>query len=194
MFFFTWKYLKFLLKYHQVNEKTREKLYGLRQTWNEVFPTQKLYALDVKVNRLDQNWPITAKVMPKNTIHVNPNFLQNPNYRRVSSTCVLWVQFITKISLQSIDPANIDVAKTINEKQRELLELQKRKLELQLEATKKQLIEQELSLSGGPPVSAPVPRINGPRGSFPPQFRGQMQRPQNPMIAQPHQVRNFIKL
>lgn len=30
--------------------------------------------LDVKVNVMDNNWPITAKIVPK-SVHVNPNFL-----------------------------------------------------------------------------------------------------------------------
>lgn len=50
-------------------------MYALRLTWNEVFPSQKLYALDVKVKRIDNNWPITAKQVPP-SIHVNPNFLK----------------------------------------------------------------------------------------------------------------------
>lgn len=57
----------------KVNEKIRERMYALRQTWNEVFSAQKLYALDVKVKRMDANWPITAK---QPSIHVNPNFLK----------------------------------------------------------------------------------------------------------------------
>lgn len=56
----------------KVNEKIRERMYALRQTWNEVFTAQKLYTLDIKVKQLDQNWPITAKPP---SIHVNPNFL-----------------------------------------------------------------------------------------------------------------------
>lgn len=52
-------------------------MYVLRQTWNEVFAAQKLYALDVKVKRLDNNWPITAK---QPSIHVNPNFLKVSSY------------------------------------------------------------------------------------------------------------------
>uniref|UniRef100_T1GPX2 Uncharacterized protein n=1 Tax=Megaselia scalaris TaxID=36166 RepID=T1GPX2_MEGSC len=59
-------------------------MFALRQTWNDVFPSQKLYALDVKVNCMDANWPITAKITPK-AVHVNPNhpnFIHsNPNFR-----------------------------------------------------------------------------------------------------------------
>lgn len=63
----------------QVLEKVRERMYALRQTWNEVFPPSKMYALDVKVKRLDNNWPITAK-QPTNKIHVNPAIHVNPDF------------------------------------------------------------------------------------------------------------------
>lgn len=63
-------------------------MYALRQTWNEVFSAQRLYALDVKVKRLDHNWPITAK---QPSIHVNPNFL------KVSFLCLLAVPEISSI-------------------------------------------------------------------------------------------------
>lgn len=92
----------------------REKLFNLRQTWNEVFPMTKLYALDVKVNAMDNNWPITAKIghpkVPK--VHLNPNFLKNqpPEAQR----------------------AQEDINEQMRAKERELLELKKRKIELAL--------------------------------------------------------------
>lgn len=99
-----------------MNEKVRQKMFPLRQTWNDVFPQAKLYALDIKTNALDPGWPITAKVTP--AIHVNPNF------------------FKTKTPDSD----------TLRDKQRELLELQKRKLELELAATMKHIAEQEKQL------------------------------------------------
>lgn len=99
-----------------MNEKVRQKMFLLRQTWNEVFPQAKLYALDIKTNALDPNWPITAKVTP--TIHVNPNFFKSKT-------------------------PDSDI---LRDKQRELLELQKRKLELELAATMKHIAEQEKQL------------------------------------------------
>ena len=63
--------MQYLTLLEKVNEKVRERMYPLRQTWNEVFPPQKLYTLDVKIKRLDHNWPITAKP-PQPSIHVNP--------------------------------------------------------------------------------------------------------------------------
>ncbi|XP_061394405.1 uncharacterized protein LOC133329962 [Musca vetustissima] len=119
--------------FEKVNEKIRERMYALRQTWNEVFSAQKLYALDVKVKRLDNNWPITAK---QPSIHVNPNFLKTAN--------------------QAIPT---EMEQILKDKTRELLELKKRKLELELEATKKHLEEQEKQFSKTaegvlPPVDA----------------------------------------
>lgn len=64
----------------QVLEKVRERMYALRQTWNEVFPQSKMYALDMKVKRLDNNWPITAKQPAANKIHVNPAIHVNPDF------------------------------------------------------------------------------------------------------------------
>lgn len=62
-------------------DKVREKMFALRETWNDVFLQTKLYALDVKVNQIDQNWPIVAKVVTKNPkIHVNPNFLKKVSH------------------------------------------------------------------------------------------------------------------
>lgn len=64
----------------QVLEKVRERMYALRQTWNEVFPPSKMYALDVQVKRLDNNWPITAKQPTTSKIHVNPAIHVNPDF------------------------------------------------------------------------------------------------------------------
>lgn len=60
----------------KVDEKTRAEMFKLRQTWNEVFPQMKLYAIDVQINLLDPAWPVTAKPLPSNSIHFNPKFLK----------------------------------------------------------------------------------------------------------------------
>lgn len=61
-----------------MDEKTRQSLYKLRQTWNDIFPERKLYALDLKVNQIDPAWPITASPPADGigNIHVNPKFLK----------------------------------------------------------------------------------------------------------------------
>lgn len=105
-------------------------MFNLRMTWNEVFPQTKLYALDVKVNVMDNNWPITAKIVPK-SVHVNPNFLK------------------TQPPPPAPDPrANKDMVHQLQEKQRELLELQQRKIELELIVTKKKIAESEKEIRG----------------------------------------------
>lgn len=58
------------------SDKVREKMFALRETWKDVFLPTKLYMIDVKVNQLDPNWPIVAKVTKNPKIHVNPNFLK----------------------------------------------------------------------------------------------------------------------
>uniref|UniRef100_A0AAG5D028 Pre-mRNA cleavage complex 2 protein Pcf11 n=1 Tax=Anopheles atroparvus TaxID=41427 RepID=A0AAG5D028_ANOAO len=102
--------------FETVNEKIREKMFGLRQTWNEVFPQSKLYAIDIKINSMDPGWPITAQLKPK--IHVNPMFLKAAG-------------------------PDATMQQQLKDKHRELLELQKRKLELELFATRRHIEEQE---------------------------------------------------
>lgn len=58
-----------------MDEKTRSEMFKLRQTWNDVFPQMKLYAIDVQIHQIDPAWPVTAQ--PTNSIHFNPRFLIN---------------------------------------------------------------------------------------------------------------------
>lgn len=130
--------------FETVNEKVREKMFSLRQTWNEVFPQSKLYALDIKINSIDPGWPITAQLKtPKSpAIHVNPMFLKN----------------------QQIPEPNLDMQQQLRDKQRELLELQAKKLELELIATKKRIEEQEklLVAQTASVTKEPVPDLKRP--------------------------------
>lgn len=110
-------------------------MFNLRQTWNEVFPQTKLYALDVKVNVMDNNWPITAKIVPK-SVHVNPNFLKNKPVAAI--------------------PPTSDQEELLNQmkaKERELIELKQRKIELELMVTKKKIAESEREMRSGLVVS-----------------------------------------
>ena len=52
-------------------------MFKLRQTWADIFPAKKLYALDLRVNQIDPAWPVTAPPPEKNVanIHINPRFL-----------------------------------------------------------------------------------------------------------------------
>lgn len=119
-----------------MNEKIREKMFNLRQTWNDWFPQTKLYALDVKVNVMDNNWPITAKVVPQ-SVHVNPNFLGNQPVAQPQ--------------------ASNKLIREMQAKKRELLKLEQRKIELELLATKKKIAEAEKEILGGPNTPAATP-------------------------------------
>ncbi|KAL1114844.1 hypothetical protein AAG570_007668 [Ranatra chinensis] len=120
--------------FEKVDEKVRAQMFKLRQTWNEVFPTKKLYALDARVNAIDPAWPITAT--PPTSIHVNPKFLQgtSPN---------------SPVSPPDVASPNINdgvMREQLLKKQKELLELQKRKVELELLQTKAILEEEQKKL------------------------------------------------
>ncbi|XP_030554536.1 pre-mRNA cleavage complex 2 protein Pcf11 [Drosophila novamexicana] len=130
----------------QVLEKVRERMYLLRQTWNDVFPPSKMYALDVKVKRLDNNWPITAKPSQPNKIHVNPAIHVNPDFLKTG---------MVPMPVNSALPG--DMEEILQAKTRELLELKKRKLELELEQTKMHLKEQERQLSQAADAIAVAP-------------------------------------
>lgn len=60
----------------QVDEKTRAEMFRLRQTWNDIMSSKKLYALDVQIHVLDPAWPVTAP-QPTGSIYFNPKFLKN---------------------------------------------------------------------------------------------------------------------
>ncbi|XP_014243508.1 uncharacterized protein LOC106663303 isoform X2 [Cimex lectularius] len=59
----------------KVDEKVKLQMFKLRQTWNDIFPKKKLYALDARVNAMDPEWPITISPQAVR-IHVNPKFFQ----------------------------------------------------------------------------------------------------------------------
>ncbi|XP_059622586.1 uncharacterized protein LOC132265822 [Phlebotomus argentipes] len=159
--------------FEKVNEKVREKMFALRQTWNEVFSQQKLYTLDVKINCMDPGWPITAKVKSP-AIHLNPNFLKN--------------------KVGTGDPKLTEMAKLsemqsqLRDKERELQELQKHKLQLELVATQKKIEEEEqkLNMQMTSLQMAIPPPVIGPPGVRPPVVRGFMPRPGTFPSVVPH--------
>lgn len=120
-----------------VDEKTRAEMYKLRQTWNEVFPQMKLYAIDVQISLLDPAWPVTAKP-PPNSIHFNPKFLKNttsPNLKPKSEAK-------PTIIPGPVDKETLLMQEQLIQKQKELLELQQKKLELEVLQTQVKLQEQ----------------------------------------------------
>lgn len=128
----------------KVNEQIREKMFQLRQTWNDVFPQTKLFTLDVKVNSIDPNWPITAQIQPKSpAIHVNPNFFPNLNKA----------------------PIGNQLTDELKKKQFELIELERKKQELERTVSKKtqnvqnQQQQKIPQMARAPVVGAPMPPV-----------------------------------
>ncbi|XP_067842368.1 pre-mRNA cleavage complex 2 protein Pcf11 [Heptranchias perlo] len=133
--------------FEKVDESTRKSLFKLRSTWDEMFQLTKLYALDVKVNKLDPAWPI--KPLPPNvnssSIHVNPKFLNRSlEEPATSSSTVAPVNSAKQNIAESQKNVTQEQEQFIRQqllaKQKQLLELQQKKLELELEQTKAQLI------------------------------------------------------
>ncbi|XP_064074562.1 pre-mRNA cleavage complex 2 protein Pcf11 isoform X1 [Vanessa tameamea] len=128
----------FTKTFKQVDEKVRSQMFKLRETWHEVFPSMKLYQLDVKVNLIDPAWPIQAQPQQSN-IHVNPNFL-----KKAAPT--------TSAAPLSADEERM--RSVLAKKEQELLMLQRKKVEMELEQTRRQLqlAEKNSKMPVAPPV------------------------------------------
>uniref|UniRef100_A0A8C6MD83 Pre-mRNA cleavage complex 2 protein Pcf11 n=1 Tax=Nothobranchius furzeri TaxID=105023 RepID=A0A8C6MD83_NOTFU len=122
----------FICVFEKVDENTRKSLFKLRSTWDEVFPLKKLYALDVRVNSLDPAWPIKPLPSPTNAIHVNPKFLK----QEASSPKAAPTHPPSSLTQEQL------IRQQLLAKQKQLLELQQKKIELELEQTKAQLMGQ----------------------------------------------------
>uniref|UniRef100_A0A8C8FPR8 Pre-mRNA cleavage complex 2 protein Pcf11 n=1 Tax=Oncorhynchus tshawytscha TaxID=74940 RepID=A0A8C8FPR8_ONCTS len=142
----------FICVFEKVDENTRKSLFKLRSTWDEIFPLKKLYALDVRVNSHDPAWPIKALPPTVNaSIHVNPKFLKHP-------------AVVPSVSEKSITQEQV-IRQQLLAKQKQLLELQQKKIELELEQTKAQLstLPPSVIKSSIPHVSDPKPPTRDPR-------------------------------
>ncbi|XP_067663698.1 uncharacterized protein [Haliotis asinina] len=122
--------------FEEVDEKTRQSLFKLRQTWKDIFPNKKLYAIDVRVNMMDPAWPITAQAPEQGNIHVNPKFL------------VQSAEDKARFSPPVPSPPPMDDAEELMRQQLQAKEqeLQKLKLELELAETRAKLEEQKKQL------------------------------------------------
>ncbi|KAL0993742.1 hypothetical protein UPYG_G00113040 [Umbra pygmaea] len=138
----------FICVFEKVDENTRKSLFKLRSTWDEIFPLKKLYALDVRVNSLDPAWPIKPLPPTVNaSIHVNPRFLKHPEEvtspRALSPAPMVSIPAPLPMAVPSISEKSITQEQVIRQqllaKQKQLLELQQKKIELELEQTKAQL-------------------------------------------------------
>ncbi|XP_071452534.1 uncharacterized protein Pcf11 isoform X2 [Hetaerina americana] len=143
----------------KVDERTRSQMFKLRQTWNDVFPLKKLYAVDVRVNSMDPAWPITAPT-PTTSIHLNPRFLSmSPNsVQNINPVPAVTPQQSTSSSPETVASeggtgaeaqqalTEAQMREQLLRKQKELLELQQRKLELELLQAKAKLDDQQRQL------------------------------------------------
>ena len=59
--------------FEQVDKKTRQCMFKVRQTWDQHFTGRKMYALDVRVNNIDHAWPLSTPTF-------NPKFLPQQRY------------------------------------------------------------------------------------------------------------------
>ncbi|KAM6986999.1 pre-mRNA cleavage complex 2 protein Pcf11 [Aplochiton taeniatus] len=160
----------FICVFEKVDENTRKSLFKLRSTWDEIFPLKKLYALDLKVNSCDPAWPVKPLPPTVNaSIHVNPKFLK-PAEEVVSpraSPPQLQPVPVPALGQHSfaISEASLTQEQLIRQqllaKQKQLLELQHKKIELELEQTKAQLAGGYV-LSSPPVPTAPAPPVVPP--------------------------------
>ncbi|XP_041949757.1 pre-mRNA cleavage complex 2 protein Pcf11 isoform X2 [Alosa sapidissima] len=138
----------FICVFEKVEENTRKSLFKLRSTWDDIFPATKLYTLDVKVNSIDPAWPI--KPLQNPSIHVNPKFLKQSE--EATPTPTPPPKAVTPQPPPSATEKKINEEQAIRQqllaKQKELLELQQRKIELELEQAKVQLSKGSLSGEG----------------------------------------------
>ncbi|KAM4701636.1 pre-mRNA cleavage complex 2 protein Pcf11 [Discoglossus pictus] len=163
----------FVIVFEKVDENTRKSLYKLRSTWDEIFPSKKLYALDVRVNTIDPAWPV--KPLPPNvntaSIHVNPKFLnkseETPPPPAPVSNVLPPPPVATEVQKQLSQEQLIRQQLLV--KQKQLLELQQKKLELELEQTKT-LLATSIGSSSVPSKPHGIPEGPHPpvKGSNPP--------------------------
>ncbi|KAJ8667667.1 hypothetical protein QAD02_009330 [Eretmocerus hayati] len=140
--------------FKKVNETIRAKMWKLRDTWNDIFSPNMLHRLDVQVNSIDPGWPISKAPVeltaPKSFIHVNPKFLQQHS-----------MQLPVRTEMDAPSVAEFKIREELLKKQKELLELQKQKIQWEM-------MKQRQKVTERPPVHinsellAPDPRAKVP--------------------------------
>ncbi|XP_034405595.1 pre-mRNA cleavage complex 2 protein Pcf11 [Cyclopterus lumpus] len=150
----------FICVFEKVDENTRKSLFKLRSTWDDVFPLKKLYGLDARVNSVDPAWPIKPLPPTVNaSIHVNPKFLKQPEEAPspqpapakptpalvvpVPQPVPQPVPVPVPVSAVAVSQSSLTQEQLIRQqllaKQKQLLELQQKKIELELQQTNEQL-------------------------------------------------------
>ncbi|XP_060064813.1 pre-mRNA cleavage complex 2 protein Pcf11-like isoform X2 [Ylistrum balloti] len=137
--------------FEKVDEKTRQCMFKVRQTWNEIFPNRKLYAVDVRVNLVDPAWPITAQPPVESSIHVNPKFLAAKKEEEILDDEDLIIHDTVTEEQEAL------MRQQLIAKQQELLKLQQQRLELELKETRAKLDQQKQLNSGKSQPSEDLP-------------------------------------
>jgi len=63
-------------------------MFRLRQTWNDIFPLNKLQTIDRSIHQLDSGWPLPAG-SSSSTIHLNPLFLSRVSQKTIQIPTLL---------------------------------------------------------------------------------------------------------
>ncbi|CAL8363488.1 unnamed protein product [Lota lota] len=180
----------FICVFEKVDENIRKSLFKLRSTWDDVFPLPKLYALDVRVNSQDPAWPIK----PVNaSIHVNPKFLKQsedaPPRPVTPQPPAPPVAAPPPQATPAVSEASLTQEQLIRQqllaKQKQLLELQQKKIELELEQTKAQLAGGFVLTPAVPQPHVPVVPTTVPKAAIQPAPVIRPWIPPNPVEVKP---------
>merc|ERR1712141_708849 len=124
--------------FQQVSEKVRSLLYKLRLTWGgsyQVFTPTVLHQLDLRIQKIDHAWPVTApKPAPTAPVPINRNASNtkihvNPN-------------FVSKTVKEKTPPVEEETEKMRAEllkKEAELIKLKQLQLDMEIQKAKKEL-------------------------------------------------------
>ncbi|KAL1433023.1 hypothetical protein MTO96_002002 [Rhipicephalus appendiculatus] len=182
------------------DERMRMQLFKLRQTWVDIFPNKKLYALDTRVKQMDPAWPVMAKEPQQTSIHVNPKFLEAKTKGQEQETMeqqaakLASLNALNKATTEKILNAGVpstegeQVQRLLLQKQQEFIFLQRQKLQLELQMQQQQLRQkqeaEQLLKSLKPPSSGATTRTPTPAPvPVGVAVRPQMPRPPAPVAA-----------
>ncbi|CAG7819771.1 unnamed protein product [Allacma fusca] len=142
------------------NGKWKLQMNKVRSTWENIFAARTLYNIDCICRMTDSNWSVSPVVLRSSRIHVNPKFLSRAlrkndtsnSYQKVGKIAL--VPTVSGLSLDSSCVDTVDSDENDGEqvcelrqklllKQKHLLELQTRKLQIELYETKSMLAEKQ---------------------------------------------------
>ena len=147
------------------DEKIRISLFKLRSTWNDIFPPEKLLALDRKIKEIDPKWPIdphTESAVGKLKQKATNESQIVPNTRGVHINPL----FISSGATRLTDQANHNMRSQQLAKlkmQKEQAEKEAIKARVESESCKNQLNNQDNQFQSARVPIEPMPPVSGPR-------------------------------